>query len=226
MKFLNIAIAFLVLTSNVAKAQNATMKMDSASYAVGLLIAGSIKQQGITELNTKELEKGLADAMAGTPKMDIQKAQTIFQAYAKAQADKKFAGAKEAGAKFLEENKKKVTVQTTASGLQYEIIKQGTGAKPIAADKVLTHYHGTLIDGKVFDSSVQRGEPIEFGVGEVIKGWTEALQLMNCGSKYRLYVPYNLAYGESAAGPEIGPFSTLIFDVELIKINGKDESGK
>jgi FKBP-type peptidyl-prolyl cis-trans isomerase FklB len=226
MKFLNIAIAFLLLTNSVAKAQKNTTKMDSASYAVGMLIAGSIKQQGITELNTKELEKGIADAMAGTPKMDIQKAQTIFQSYSKEQADKKFAGAKEAGAKFLEENKKKVTIQTTASGLQYEIIKQGTGAKPVAADKVLTHYHGTLIDGKVFDSSVQRGEPIEFGVGEVIKGWTEALQLMPCGSKYRLYVPYNLAYGEQAAGPEIGPFSTLIFDVELIKINGKDESGK
>ncbi len=225
MRFLNIAIAFLVLTQSAVKAQNTT-KMDSASYAIGMLIAGSIKQLGIAEVNIKELSKGIEDAFADKPKMDIAKAQQVFQSFQQAQSEKKFAGVKEEGTKFLAENKKKPTVQVTATGLQYEVIKLGTGAKPLKSDKVLTHYHGTLINGKVFDSSVQRGEPIEFGVDQVIPGWTEALQLMPCGSKFKLYVPYNLAYGERGAGQDIGPFSTLIFEVELIKINGKDEAGK
>ncbi|MFM9053078.1 MAG: FKBP-type peptidyl-prolyl cis-trans isomerase, partial [Bacteroidota bacterium] len=127
--------------------------------------------------------------------------------------------------KFLENNKKKNGVTTTASGLQYEVIKQGTGPKPTAEDTVRTHYHGTLIDGTVFDSSVERGEPAEFPVGAVIKGWTEALQLMPVGSKYRLYIPSDLAYGERSAGPKIGPGSTLIFDVELLEIVSKGPSG-
>ena len=111
---------------------------------------------------------------------------------------------------------------TTASGLQYEIMTAGTGSTPKATDTVTTHYHGTLLDGTVFDSSVERGQPIDFPVNRVIAGWTEALQLMKTGAKYRLYIPYNLAYGEQGAGGQIGPFSALIFDVELIKVNGKD----
>ena len=122
------------------------------------------------------------------------------------------------GKKFLEENGKRSSVVTLASGLQYEIVAEGNGPKPGPADKVKTHYHGTLINGEVFDSSVERGEPFEFPVNGVIKGWTEALQLMPVGSKWKLYIPYDLAYGERGAGAQIGPFSTLIFEVELIDI--------
>ena len=125
----------------------------------------------------------------------------------------------EEGRKFLAANSKNEKVVTLESGLQYEVIKAGEGAKPSLNDQVTTHYHGTLIDGTVFDSSVERGQPASFPVNGVIKGWTEALQLMNVGSKWRLFVPYDLAYGERGAGPQIGPFTTLIFEVELISIN-------
>jgi FKBP-type peptidyl-prolyl cis-trans isomerase FklB len=125
----------------------------------------------------------------------------------------------EEGRKFLATNSKKENIFTLESGLQYEVIKAGEGAKPSLNDQVTTHYHGTLIDGTVFDSSVERGQPASFPVNGVIKGWTEALQLMNVGSKWRLFVPYDLAYGERGAGPQIGPFTTLIFEVELISIN-------
>ena len=127
--------------------------------------------------------------------------------------------AKEEGANFLAKNAKKEGVISLESGLQYEILKQGSGAKPTINDNVTTHYHGTLIDGTIFDSSVDRGQPATFPVSGVIKGWTEALQLMSVGSKWRLYVPYDLAYGERGAGANIGPFTTLIFEVELISIN-------
>ena len=124
-----------------------------------------------------------------------------------------------AGAKFLAENAKKEGVTTLDSGLQYEVLAEGNGPSPKATDQVTTHYHGQLIDGTVFDSSVERGQPATFPVNGVIKGWVEALQLMNVGSKWRLFVPHNLAYGDQAAGPTIKPFSTLIFDVELLSIN-------
>ena len=125
---------------------------------------------------------------------------------------------KAAGAKFLADNGKREGVKTTASGLQYEVIKAAEGAKPVPTDKVNVHYHGTLVNGKVFDSSVQRGEPITFGVQEVIKGWTEGLQLMNVGSKFKFFIPSDLAYGDNGAGADIGPGETLIFEVELLKI--------
>ena len=125
---------------------------------------------------------------------------------------------KEAGQKFLADNGKRAGVTTTASGLQYEVIKAGTGNKPAATDQVKVHYHGTTIDGSVFDSSVDRGEPVTFGLGQVIKGWTEALQLMPVGSKWKIYIPSELGYGEQAAGPKIKPNSTLIFEVELLSI--------
>ena len=119
----------------------------------------------------------------------------------------------------MEQNKSREGITVTESGLQYEILTEGTGAKPTAEDQVRVNYHGTLINGEVFDSSVERGEPVVFGVGQVIPGWTEALQLMSVGSKWKLYVPYDLAYGERGAGPQIGPYSTLVFEVELISIN-------
>jgi FKBP-type peptidyl-prolyl cis-trans isomerase FklB len=226
MKFLNIAFAVLLFLSSAIQAQNNSTKMDSASYAIGMLIAGSLQSQGITEVNAAKLAEGVADAMSGKSKMPTEQAQQLFQSYSAACASKKFAGAKEEGAKFLAENKKKPSVTTTASGLQYEVIKMGTGSKPGLTDKVATHYHGTLLDGKVFDSSVERKEAIEFPVNGVIAGWTEALQLMPIGSKFRLYIPYNLAYGERGAGGSIGPFAALIFDVELLGVNGKDAAGK
>jgi FKBP-type peptidyl-prolyl cis-trans isomerase FklB len=135
-----------------------------------------------------------------------------------AEAGKAAEGNKKIGAAFLAENKSKPGVQTTSSGLQYIVEKEGTGAKPVATDRVKVHYTGTLIDGKVFDSSVQRGQPAEFGVTEVIKGWTEVLQLMPVGSKWKVFIPSDIAYGDRGAGADIGPGSTLIFDIELLDI--------
>ena len=125
------------------------------------------------------------------------------------------------GQDFLEQNKKRAGVQTTASGLQYEVLTAGTGVKPLATDSVLVHYKGTLLNGKQFDSSYDRGEPISFPLNRVIPGWTEGVQLMPAGSKYKFFIPYNLAYGERGAGQDIPPYSTLIFEVELLKVNGK-----
>jgi FKBP-type peptidyl-prolyl cis-trans isomerase FklB len=153
------------------------------------------------------------------PKINNDQALMIIQNYF---AKKQSAMSEEKideGRIFLEENKKKEGVTTLESGLQYTVITKGTGPKPKLEDNVTTHYHGTLIDGTVFDSSVDRGEPASFPVGGVIKGWTEALQLMNVGSKWKLFVPYDLAYGERGAGQQIGPYSTLIFEVELLSIN-------
>ena len=153
------------------------------------------------------------------PKISGADAQKVIQNYFQKQQAKVSESVIEEGKKFLTENSKKVGVVTLESGLQYEIIKSGEGAKPTINDQVTTHYHGTLLDGTVFDSSVERGQPATFPVSGVIKGWTEALQLMTVGSKWKLFVPYDLAYGERGAGPKIGPYTTLIFEVELISIN-------
>ncbi len=201
---------------------NAQTKIDSASYSVGVLIAQSLKGGGIETVNAADLAKGVEDALKGTPKIDAQKAQEFYMKYSAEQAKKKHAGNIEKGKKFLDDNKKRAGVVTLPSGLQYEIMKAGTGAKPGAADKVKTHYHGTLLDGKVFDSSVDRGEPIEFPVNGVIKGWTEALQLMPTGSKWKLFIPSDLAYGERGAGGSIGPYETLVFEVELLAVTPAD----
>jgi len=157
----------------------------------------------------KELEAKISD----------NQAQAIINSYFSKKQKKESESMIEKGANFLQENAKREGVTTLPSGLQYEIISEGTGPKPTLEDNVTTHYHGTLIDGTVFDSSVDRGEPASFPVGGVIKGWTEALQLMSVGSKWKLYVPYDLAYGERGARAQIGPYSTLIFEVELISIN-------
>lgn len=195
-------------------------KMDSINYVLGVEIANNIKSQGMDSINMEAFSKGLNDVFKGNSLMvakdqNMQLLSTYFQAlYAK-----KTEANKAVGEKFLAENKTKEGVVTLPSGLQYKILKEGTGPKPAATDKVTTHYHGTLIDGTVFDSSVERGEPASFKLNEVIPGWTEALQLMPVGSKWKIFVPSNLAYGERGAGNDIGPHAALIFDVELLSID-------
>ncbi|WP_305851950.1 FKBP-type peptidyl-prolyl cis-trans isomerase [Spirosoma sp. KCTC 42546] len=199
---------------------------DSVSYSIGVFMAQNLKQQGISDLNNALLMRGLEDALSGqsTQLTQAQCGQVMNNFMQKQMASRNAEGMKASaenkkiGSAFLAENKTKAGVVTTASGLQYSIEKEGTGAKPTATDRVKVHYTGRLIDGKVFDSSVERGQPAEFGVTEVIKGWTEALQLMPVGSKWKLYIPSDLAYGDRAAGADIKPGSTLVFDVELLDI--------
>mgnify|MGYP001264028394 CR=1 FL=1 len=197
-----------------------TEELEAVSYCVGMSLAGSLQQQNLTDLSPDILAGAIKDAFAGKElKYNAQEADGIIQNFLKSKMDAQFAVNKDAGAAFLAENAKKDGVTTTESGLQYEVILAGEGAKPSAESNVTVHYHGTLIDGTVFDSSVERGSPASFGVNQVIKGWTEALQLMPAGSKYRLYIPEHLAYGHSPhPGGPIEPFMALIFDVELLEI--------
>ena len=195
-------------------------ELENVSYSFGVNIAQNMKQQGMNEINADLLAKGITDYLAGG-ELQIQEdqIQNILQKYFKELQEKQFEGNIVKGKDFLAENAKREGVTSLESGLQYEVITEGTGAKPSATDKVTTHYHGTLIDGTVFDSSVDRGEPATFPVNGVIKGWIEALQLMNMGSKWKLYIPENLAYGANPhPGGPIEPYSTLIFDIELISI--------
>lgn len=191
------------------------------SYSLGMLLADNLKNQGFNDIDANDLAAGVVDYLKNEPKIPMDVAFGIYESYTQGAGSKHFAEKLEEGRAFLEDNKKRSGVITTASGLQYEVIEAGTGTKPSATDSVLTHYHGTLLDGTVFDSSVRRGQPIEFGVNQVISGWTEALQLMGTGAKWRLFLPYQLAYGEQGAGGSIGPYETLIFEVELIAVNGK-----
>jgi len=208
----------------IFKSQN-----DSLSYAIGMSLANFYKQQGITNINTGMLNRAIKDIQTGKPALtEAQMTSCVNNFLQQKQAEKMEASRKanagiietnhKAGEAFLAENKTKPGVVTTASGLQYIVIKEGTGPKPQPSDKVKCHYHGTLIDGTVFDSSIDRGEPIEFPVTGVIQGWVEALQLMPVGSKWKLFIPASLAYGDNGAGPKITPGSTLIFDVELLDI--------
>ena len=192
---------------------------DSLSYAIGLSVANFYKQQNITNINTALVMRAINDVNKGNKLvLDEQQAnQTIVNFMQKAKAEKASV-AKKQGQDFLAANKSKPGVVTTPSGLQYLVLKTGTGPKPALTDMVRVHYHGTLIDGKVFDSSVERGQPIELSVNGVIPGWTEALQMMPVGSKWKLFIPSNLAYGDQQAGPMIAPGSTLVFDVELLDI--------
>ena len=216
-KFLSTFMAVCLVAT--AFSQNLKSNMDSVSYSLGVLFAQNFKSGEKITIDADAMAKGFSDAVNGTELIKMEKANAIFSQYMAENSKKKFAGALEQGQKFLAENGKRASVKTTASGLQYEVLVDGKGAMPKATDKVTTHYHGTLLDGTVFDSSVQRGQPIDFPVNGVIQGWQEALQLMKEGSKWKLFVPYNLAYGEHGAGGSIGPYSTLIFEVELIKIN-------
>ena len=194
-------------------------EIDSVSYSLGVNIGENIKTQ-FEDIKINNFLSGMQEVIDGVePKINNDQALMVIQNYFTKKQSAKSEVKIEEGRKFLEENSKKEGVITLASGLQYEVIVDGYGEKPKLEDNVTTHYHGTLIDGTVFDSSVDRGEPASFQVGGVIKGWTEALQLMTVGSKWKLYVPYDLAYGERGAGPQIGPYSTLIFEVELLNIN-------
>ena len=193
---------------------------DKVSYAVGLSIAESLKSQQLGGLDLDLLKDGIQDIFEQRElKINPQEANGLIQSYLEEANSAAFGENKEKGIAFLEENKNKEGVSITASGLQYEIIQEGSGNKPSATDNVTVHYHGTLIDGTVFDSSIERGTPASFGVNQVIPGWTEALQLMSLGAKFKLYIPQELAYGANPhPGGPIQPYSALIFDVELIEI--------
>jgi FKBP-type peptidyl-prolyl cis-trans isomerase FklB len=219
-KFITLLI-IAILTINIQmSAQKLNNEIDSVSYSLGVNIGENIKTQ-FPDIDLKNFEAAIKDVLDDNKEPGISgaDAQKIIQEYFTKQQAKASESVVEEGRNFLAENSKKENVITLESGLQYEVIKTGEGAKPSLNDQVTTHYHGTLIDGTVFDSSVERGEPASFPVSGVIKGWTEALQLMTVGSKWKLFVPYDLAYGERGAGPQIGPFTTLIFEVELISIN-------
>ncbi|MDE6269562.1 MAG: FKBP-type peptidyl-prolyl cis-trans isomerase [Muribaculaceae bacterium] len=206
-----------------------TSEVDRLSYALGMSMGHNFKASGIQTLNSAEFASGVAAVYNGEqPKMTYDEAKEVIRSFFGAlEAKQKEAAEKmaivnaEAGAAFLEENGKRAEVKTTASGLQYEVVKEGDGPTPTAQDRVVVHYTGRLIDGTVFDSSEERGEPATFGVTQVIPGWVEALQLMKAGSTWRLFIPSNLAYGPNGAGGAIGPNQTLIFDVTLLKVEGK-----
>lgn len=194
-------------------------RMDKVSYALGLSIGNNFLGSGINNLEVEDFVKGLNDVLKGqTPDISYDEAKQVINEYFTKLQKEKMEINKKAGEEFLSINKGKAGVVTLPSGLQYQVLKKGDGAKPTASDKVKCHYHGTLINGTVFDSSVQRGEPAVFGVSQVIPGWVEALQMMPVGSKWRLFIPSNLAYGEHGAGGAIEPNSALVFDVELLDI--------
>ncbi|PYL58284.1 MAG: hypothetical protein DMF30_03190 [Verrucomicrobia bacterium] len=223
MKRFIISFALLSLAGSVFGQDKSTPLKDSkdkVSYSIGLNIGFNLKKQNVS-INPDTFVLGLKDALAGKPQMTDEQVKETMTAFEKEMIDKqKAAGVKNGaeGEKFLAENKKKEGVKTTASGLQYKVVKEGTGAQPKEKDTVMANYRGTLIDGTEFDSSYKRGQPATFPVSGVIKGWTEALQMMKVGSKYQLFIPAKLAYGERAIGPDIGPNSTLIFEVELLDV--------
>ena len=193
--------------------------MDKFSYSIGLGIGQNLSSMGIANLSVDDFAQAIKDVLEGNQTaISHQEAREIVNKYFEELEAKMGAAAIEQGKAFLEENKKRAGVVTLPSGLQYEIIKEGTGKKPQATDQVKCHYEGTLIDGTLFDSSVQRGEPTVFGVSQVIPGWVEALQLMPEGSKWKLYIPSELGYGARGAGEMIPPHSTLVFEVELLEV--------
>ncbi len=215
----------LLLNSAVAQDRpDLTNPVQRTSYAIGVDMATSLKARDVT-LDPKAVAAGIADTLAGKPALKDQEVRETLtklntELSVKAQAQNQAEAAKnlKEGEAFLAANAKKDGVKTTANGLQYKILKTGSGPSPKVTDTVKVHYHGTLIDGTVFDSSVERGEPVTFPVNRVIAGWTEALQMMKVGDKWQLFIPAKLAYGERSPSPKIGPNSTLIFDVELLGI--------
>ena len=200
--------------------------MDKLSYALGLGIGRQLSQMGAADLNIDDFAQAVKDMIDGKePQVATAEAQQIVEDFfrkqeerQRAEAAEKYKGAKSEGEKYLSENAKKEGVVTLPSGLQYQVLKEGNGKSPKATDKVVCHYEGMLIDGTMFDSSVQRGEPATFPLNGVIAGWTEGLQLMKEGAKYRFFIPYQLGYGERGACASIPPFATLVFDVELIEV--------
>lgn len=193
--------------------------MDKISYALGLSMGQNLMGSGVEKLNYQDLAQGIEDVLThAQPKISYQEAQQVLNQFFQELEAKVAGAAKAEGERFLAENAKREGVKTTASGLQYEILEPSLGQKPKATDTVRVHYEGTLIDGTVFDSSYKRGESITFPLNGVIAGWTEGLQLMSIGSKYKFFIPYQLAYGERGAGQSIPPYAALIFTVELLGI--------
>lgn len=198
-----------------------TEDLKAVSYGIGMSVGGSLMQQNLGGLSVDDITAAIKDIFEGRElRFSPQEAEQMIQNFLRLESEKQFAANKETGEAFLAENSTKSGVKTTATGLQYEVLTAGEGPSPSASSNVTVHYHGTLINGMVFDSSYERGNPASFGVNQVIAGWTEALQLMNKGAKYRLYIPQELAYGANPhPGGPIEPYSALIFDVELIDFN-------
>lgn len=209
---------FSLSTAQTMTPKDSTAIEDTLSYSLGTLIGANLKAQGFNELHIEDLSKGILHAIVEISKIDLAQCNANVEKYLALKKEMEFGPVKLAGEKFMAENLKKPNVHVSKSGLQYEILTEGKGRKPGPADSVKVHYEGKLIDGTVFDSSIKRGEPIQLMTNQVIAGWTEALQLMNEGSKFRLFIPYFLAYGENGAGPQIPPYSALIFEVELLKV--------
>jgi FKBP-type peptidyl-prolyl cis-trans isomerase FklB len=221
-KFILASIAFVAVFQ--LNAQSFKTRKDSVSYALGVTMAETLKKSGISDYNEDLVKKAISEHLAGKGAFDAMTADKIYKEESKKVADKKALENKKAGEAFLAENKKNKLVQSTPSGLQYKNTQEGTGAQPDGNDKVTVHYHGTLIDGTVFDSSVQRGTPATFGLNQVIPGWTEGLQYMKEGGKTTFYIPSDLAYG-SRSQNKIPGNSTLIFEVELIKVEPVEGTG-
>lgn len=221
--FLVVLLSTLTVQSSFAQDGNNTNptlknKKDSLSYAIGTLLQANLQRDGFTDLDFEVLAQAMKDVKANQSKLSAPNASIIVQDHQKKAKEAKFAGAKKEGSDFLAANAKKEGVVTLPSGLQYKVLTPGAGTKPTMTNTVEVHYEGRLLNGKVFDSSYKRGETIEFGLGQVIKGWQEGLQQMPVGSKYELYIPENLAYGARGSGANIPPYSTLIFVVELISV--------
>lgn len=208
-----------VLSINFYQAQKKmNNELDSVSYLLGEAIGGNVLKD-IPEANKEALIQGLKDKLYGNKPAVTDPSNQMLGNYFQQKAEREAQAAMQDGIRFLEENKKNPNVKVTASGLQYEVIQEGNGLKPTATSKVKVHYHGTTPSGEVFDSSIKRGEPITFGLNQVIKGWTEGLQLMSVGSKYRLFIPQELAYGANPQpGSAIKPYMPLVFEVELLGI--------
>jgi FKBP-type peptidyl-prolyl cis-trans isomerase len=223
-----LAAALVISAASCQQGGSADVKMetqiDSVSYAIGVLVGANNNQQlenapGNEEMNIEVMAAAFrATSLGEETKISNEEANAMIQKFFNEASEREAQANLEEGNKFLEENKSREGVVTTESGLQYEVLVEGDGEKPSETDQVRVHYHGTLIDGTVFDSSVERGEPAVFGVNRVIPGWTEALQLMPVGSKWKIYIPSDIAYGPRGAGGDIGPNATLIFEVELLEI--------